>query len=1057
MLSTALKNKIRSNFASNAGQFLELEAKFGNFDRGRFNSGLNRQTYNRVKAYFDKMATSKVAKTTDYIMGRVRKSVSENGDVEWITKERLWNEELYDYNIRYSMSREIKIPPVTSHFEPEIIREKFRSSYLVFNNTVRIDITLVTTQQNNKQNITNEVEIELLDPKALDNFEKAIGVTLRLVLDTVILYTEKDRGDVSTEINSILKSNKRGYIDHYPLVQARNLKMRDLVFGGLVGNPKTGYSITHKADGVRKMLYFNRSGIWLASTTSITRLSSAEVPALTGTILDGELIPLEKRLNDAPKNKFWFLVFDTMAWINDNSVQNLHHHQRMQYAQTVVDILLPLKLDLLVVQTKSFFNFDTPAEFFERVREMFRQQPLLPYKEDGFMFTPQNEIYNPHSDKMPLYKRHLTAHPDICKWKPPNELTIDLLLSEGYLYTIEKGGYVPFDKFENVDLENPLTLNLPDSTIVEYAFDYQKNMLVPTRVRFDKDKPNRKDVAEDVAEDIRNPIDKETIQGNTFALLRKYHNSIKKNLFSSVKDERTLLDIGSGYGGDLGKWKHFDKIVAVEPDQEHVEELKKRIKTYNMENKVKIVVAGGQETDKITRAVKEWIGREVDVVSSMLSLTFFWQSSELVDDLTETISRNLRKGGKYLFLTMDGDLVEQTFEPAFGTGQVLKRLDLGPATLEYNSDVFPKELNINIKGTIVENQREWLVRLDDLKLRLEKKGIFQQIVRKADEEKFLTEAEVIMTRMYSYSSFLKVEEVFVESPLMQLPPTPDGYPYSMYDSKLPEVSDTAAPLPPLTKLPTISETVVPLPSISIPLTKLPAISKLPAFSSLPVLNIPSSVDEEDEEELGMLEPDKLEFVNVSWWDEPVVRCGSIGDGSCSIHSILNAYLKIYQINPDRTFRKKFAKELRKGIAEALVLPDPKNPGKIWYETAAKGSFLELHEQQLLGVDFSDIFKQKVDFSIAGLQKLFNSNNFLGDELYSFVAELLDIDLYVMRITNEDLYPHLNTHQEGFNKRSVCICGNNLHFETIGVLREGLVHTFFESGDPFILKIRSFSS
>ena len=164
---------------------------------------------------------------------------------------------------------------------------------------------------------------------------------------------------------------------------------------------------------------------------------------------------------------------------------------------------------------------------------------------------------------------------------------------------------------------------------------------------------------------------------------------------------------------------------------------------------------------------------------------------------------------------------------------------------------------------------------------------------------------------------------------------------------------------------------------------------------------------------------------------------------------MNAYLKIYQTNPNLAFRK--------NIADTLVLPDPRNPEKIWYETAAKGSFPELYEQQLLGVDFSKIFKQKVDFSISGLQKLFNSTCFLGDELYSFVAELLDIDLYVLRITNQDLYPHLNTHMEGINKRSVCISGDNIHFETIGILREGLVQTFFEPNDPFILKILSFSS
>ena len=1010
MLSNSLKNKIRENFSKD-DRGLELEAKFGRFTRNGFESSLDKQNYIRTKSYFDKMANPTISKTTDHVMGRVRKTIDENGEISWMTKERLWNEDLYDYNIRYSMSREIKSNPITSHFAPELIREKFRSSYLVFNNTVRIDITTVDTFAQNEKRTTYEVEIELIDKKSLDNFEKAINVTLRLVLDTLILYTEKERFAISTEINGILGSAKKGYVDHYPLVQARNLKMRDMVFGGIVGGSVTRYRVTYKTDGLRKLLYFARNGVWLASPSSLTRISNVEIPSLTGTILDGESVPLENRFNDAPKTRFWLLIFDTMAWLNDRSVQSKPHQQRMEYAQTVVNTW---KSDVLTLNTKSFLAFSTPSEFFEVMREMFRQQLLLPYKEDGFMFTPSTAEYNPHSDKHPLYKRNLMEYPDICKWKPIGELTIDLLVRQGQPYSIEKNELVPFTKFEIA--ETPLTENIPEDSVVEFGYDPEQNLLIPRRIRFDKDKPNRRDVAEDVAEDIKNPIDEDTMKGNTFALLRKYHNSIKKNLFLSVQDERTLLDIGSGYGGDLGKWKNFTRILAVEPDPEHVEELKKRLVTYGIGDRVRILMVGGQETEIISKNVEEWLGGKADVISSMLSLTFFWQSSELVDALVETISRNLRVGGKYLFLTMDGDLVEQTFEPAFGTGQVLKELKLGPASLKYNSNVFPKELGIDIQGTIVENQKEWLVRLDDLKLRLGKRGINLQVLRQANEEKFLNESETLMTKMYTYGSFLRTK----------------GEEFENKDVEKKEIEKDFVE----------------------------KVTELPPLASLPLIKVPEIVEEtedEEEQELGMLAMDKMEYVNCSWWEEPVVRIGSIGDGSCSIHSILNAFLKIYQTNPNLKFRKDFAKRLRRDIANSLTQPDPRIPEKIRYETAAKGSFPELYEQQLLGVNFEDIFKQKVDFSVEGLKNLFNSNAFLGDELYSFVAELLGIDLYVMRITNLDLYPHINTHEPGIDNRSIVISGDGRHFETIGIIRDNLCQTFFEPNDPFILKIREFSS
>lgn len=890
MLSSSLKNKIINSYASHKD--LELEARFGAFHKKGFSSGVSRQTFNRVKAYFEKNSTAITQKTTDYIMGKVRKSVDVNGGVVWMTKERLWNQDNRDYNLRYSMSREILVDPITTHFKADVIREKLRSSYYVFGDAVRIDLTQVNMIQSNynKDDTVFEVEIELIDTKALIKFEQAVNITLRLVLDTLVLYTQEEKIKIANETNSILGSSKRGYVDHYPLVQARNLKLRDMVFGGLVGNGNTGYSVTHKTDGERRMLVFSKSGVWLLSSSSMTRVSDKNINTLTGTILDGELVPVDKRLKGAPKTKYWFLAFDCLSWNSNKSIQDKPHKDRMQYAQQVADTM---KGDLIRVNTKNYHVFETPDEFFKTMRDMFKQQLILPYMQDGFMFTPENTVYNPHSDKMPLYKRKLTDYPDVCKWKPKEELTIDLLIRWKadpevpgrrilQLFSNERGKPVPFEKFENVDVENVLTFNLPSETVVEYAYDYDKEMLTPIRVRFDKKFPNKKDVAEDVAEDIRQPLDSATMQGDTFTLLRKYHNSIKKELFNTAKG-KTLLDIGSGYGGDLGKWRSYDKIVAVEPDLEHIQEMEKRLQTYNMQDKVKIVHAGGEETEKITATVKEWLNGKADTVSSMLSLTFFWQKSELVTNLVNTISENLKVGGNYVFLTMDGDLVEQTFRPALGTGQALNKLKLGPATLEYDGDVVPQELYIDIEGTIVEKQKEWLVRLDDLKIRLEKYGFLESMMKKANQEKFLTDSELIMTKMYTYGMFKKEREgVEVEKSVTVASVPKNDIPLNV-------------PVKPI-ELPPLK--AKPLPSVATPV--------------LPPLKM-EIVEKPVAEKVSVLPMDISEKVKVENFSEPVYRIGTIVDDTCFLHAVLNAYLKYYQTDNDKNFRQNFAKQLKKDI------------------------------------------------------------------------------------------------------------------------------------------------
>jgi hypothetical protein len=1100
MLPGYLKNKIIDSFATQSKESeLELEARYGFFTKRGFKPGINRQTFNRIKAYFDKQTKALHEVSTDYIMGDVRKSVFIDKTL-WITKNKLWKEDVKEYPLRYSMSREKSISPISDDiFTPELIRTKNRSSYFIFDDSVRVDITLVSTKSERDNYINHEVEIELLDPSKIDKFELAVKIILRLVLDTYEFYTENERQDVIQKVNSTLGSIERKYIDNYPLVQARNLKLRDMVGGGLIGNPETNYTVTHKTDGQRKMLAFLNSGIWLLSSTSINRVSRNYVKLLEGTILDGEMVEFENRImsNGAPKTKIWYLVFDVLSEDGDISIQKKPHLERMNFAQKrVVDFWKTLKLDIMKINTKTFRGFKTPVEFFTLMREMYREQPLLAYKQDGFMFTPTNTEYNPHSDKNKLSERVLTKYPDICKWKEKDELTIDFLIrwikdNKIDLYVNQQGKPVLFkgsffQPLSEIDYLNPLTIDLPNDTIVEYGYDYERKMLVPRRVRHDKTKPNRQDVAEDVWSDIHDPIEEETMKGNTFALLRKYHNRIKKNLFEKSLEGKsgfkTLLDIGSGYGGDLGKWRKFDKILAVEPDPEHIEEMKKRLKTYDMENKVKILQAGGEETDKIRSALDEWLGKneKVDVVSSMLSLTFFWQNETLVDSLVKTITTNIKPDGKYIFLTMDGDLVEQAFDPVFNTGFVLNKLELGPATLVYKED--KKELYINIKGTIVEEQREWLVRLDDLKIRF---GKDFDMLEKADKELFLTEEEQIMTRMYTYGMISNLKELSKDekkSPEKVQPPSlKSPLPSLKSPEKINETIKEKRPLPSLKSPETIKETIKeksPLPSLKTSetikgKTPLPSLKKsetIKGKTPLPSLKTPKTLPKitaktpktpktpqktKESKRLPMLPMDVVETIKITWWNEQGVRIGNIGDGSCFFHAILNAYLKAYQTNPSRKFREDFVKNLRKDIAAKLG--EINIDDKTFYETIADGQLVTLYEQQLLGIDFKDVFEQKVDFSLEGLQKHIDSKNYLGDEIYSIASELIGIDVYIMRITEEDLYVHLNTHREGINKRSVVISGNGEHFETIGLERNGLYQTFFESDDPFILKIRSFSS
>ncbi|ORX83212.1 hypothetical protein BCR32DRAFT_308521 [Anaeromyces robustus] len=70
-------------------------------------------------------------------------------------------------------------------------------------------------------------------------------------------------------------------------------------------------------------------------------------------------------------------------------------------------------------------------------------------------------------------------------------------------------------------------------------------------------------------------------------LMRKYHNIIKQNILNKYRG--TQLDIETGNGGDIHKWKHFCKIICVEPDHEKIKVLNERISKSEIRNRISIL------------------------------------------------------------------------------------------------------------------------------------------------------------------------------------------------------------------------------------------------------------------------------------------------------------------------------------------------------------------------------------------------------------------------------------------------------------------------------------
>ncbi len=764
---------------------LEFEAKFGLYTKTGFQSSVTFRRFNALKKVLQSKLKSTQQLITDYKTnaGIRKQSIVSKGEEDrelWQRKTTLKDfsdPALRDYNIRISINSEKPIKPIVN-FVHDLIRIKNRTTFF-YGEFLKIDMSVVTTiyaekgkkRKNPKEEgcgdnpeESYEVEVELLEWSSnivskFANFNKLLHFIFTQLYETALLYTVNEKRDLAQQINNILGEKHGTFLRFGMVAQARNLKFRDMVWGGLIGNEfrKDGkmvqnrYSITHKADGLRKFLVVDKSGIWLIFPPDefnlVYRFTSLDQDhSLNGLVLDGELVPNDKahrksenvahkirkdivgldffdtkdrkNLRLIPGATYWYLVFDALAIDGNKDVQFQPHSERMKWAYRATNRFLDIQDNKrLVINFKSFKQITSPDMFYTLMQRMFVEKDLLPYAEDGFIFMSEMAPYNPIKQAeqrskrtLKLHERSLVRQSDICKWKPVERLTIDFCIKkkgDGTIDLMVLNGrkkvpftgtpFNPFDVESMVDSDHLLLKKYPTGSIIEFQWDFLRERFTPLFARPDKRNPNRLDIANDDWDDIHNPITQNVLEGRNFTLMRKYHNRIKHQLFKSLTSFRTvagqpkkryLLDIGSGRGGDVSKWRNFDKIVAVEPNGDHIVELERRLELWGLRDRVEIVQTGGEDTRKITAAVKRFVGQRVHTVSMMLSMTFFWKNKKRLQKLVGTIDANLYDHGTIVFMVMDGDTVEEVFDPYFLSFKTKKLVfhqteeDKGYATLE---------------------------------------------------------------------------------------------------------------------------------------------------------------------------------------------------------------------------------------------------------------------------------------------------------------------------------------------------------------------------------------
>jgi hypothetical protein len=790
-------------FASLEAQFSTLEEELKDFTVGKKDTvevelrirDLGYTEYQRILKWllnqegFDSVTE---VHTTDYFIEKRRYTVDEEKNIiAVIEKGEPKNIDNVEFDTRLSLNVETSFDNDLKHGvllkKSTYNRKKKRNSFSI-KDLLRIDMTEVSSMKKGKHVFNYECEIEFIKISQELEVDQISRNTIKIVLHNIILqrqnsqisYKQDKLRNMIQKLNTSLgKEDSRLGLDYTFLAPARNLKYPDIVTGGLIGG-KYRYNVTIKADGIRKLLLFFGSGVWLIYPPHDFNLVGIydDFLKVDGFMSDGEDVPIENRVNNCEiKSRHLYIPFDTcllpLTSKRDNDIQSGNQDSRLSKA---IDILNSRKVVLskmgITIMTKDFIELgDSFESMSAAIIKLDKIKDTLCYKTDGFMFTPINARYNTGTDPLPIHERVLTKHPDICKLKLWENLTVDFLVDisttpfsiigrgRSNAPTVFEGTTkYPFEASININWDAELFKSIKTSVIVEFEpllreiavtdEDGKKQikkiyMLTPLKVRPDKLQPNRTDYAGAIWDDINDPIDIATFEGKTFRLHRHSLNKVKRDLYFGIPDNADIFEIGTGNGGQLYRWKRFNKILGVEPSSEHIREMNTRLQKYDTtlnedENKltprVQVLLGGAEETERIVNNAKTWFTWKKNknikpfYIVSMLSLSFFWKDKDTFNSLVKTVQSlrqaYIKAGGKevfFLFLTIRGSLVKQLFkEHTNVVTQGKKRsLTLGPCSMILNEKKSKEDLSpvleVDIKDTIVSSQEEYLVNIKDLK------------------------------------------------------------------------------------------------------------------------------------------------------------------------------------------------------------------------------------------------------------------------------------------------------------------------------------------------------
>jgi len=265
-----------------------------------------------------------------------------NGDYFDTSKKSLMNDKYFpNHNLKLTVSKEeMKKIDQPEDLEDSLIRKKNRKSYKKDN--FSIDITDINSEK-------KELEIEVIKAKDF-NFLK-LNQLLNYIIDILFDFNDKVIEDFTFAMGR--KQSTLYNIGKDFFSKARDLEFKDLTNDGILQS----FTISLKADGETRFLYFHTSGIYLINLNKdLIEKISFPIKELNNSLFVGEIIPKEE-LRKAIKEDFLFLPYDCLRY-NNIDIKNQNYLTRYQKAENIYDKVF----GNILVNRKPTFKYENSVE-----------------------------------------------------------------------------------------------------------------------------------------------------------------------------------------------------------------------------------------------------------------------------------------------------------------------------------------------------------------------------------------------------------------------------------------------------------------------------------------------------------------------------------------------------------------------------------------------------------------------------------------------------------------------------------------------------------------------